>query len=264
MIDTIVHGRFVNLARELAGKGFQTERYRKGEIVNAGGKAFLYYPRERFVANKPDGYDAMRQFFYYHKRGQKRAMSDHFNVPTDHEDCDPPYVVRSVKHFGGRHFYIAEDEGDLQEAVRKIRQNAPDERWYASEVFRRTREFRSFFVGGEHVVTMLKRIDGAGYAEAEDMPDPDNDERQLSPWNRDHEGTDFLTINREQNNKLLDTEFFEHAESFLGEYPLDFIAFDTGYNDHTGEYTVFEANFAPGLTVDSALEPISQQIRDLR
>jgi len=260
----ILHGRFVALARSLQGVGFVPIRYKK-QRVNHDYTIFLYYPPTEKVARAPEHYENVREFFYYHKRGQLRVLSEHFDVPTDHEDCDPPWVVRPVYHFGGQHFHVVNNERELRAATNEIAQSSNENRWYASRLFRRTREFRSFFVGGEHIVTMLKRMEGVGYAEAENMPDIDNDNLQQSAWNRCETGeTQYLTINRDRNNKLLDTTFFEDAASFFEDRPFDFLAIDTGYNDESNEYRVFEANFAPQLTVGSALEPIAAALRDLR
>lgn len=263
-MTNLLHGRFTRLARALEPYEFTLVPYQE-QHVHYNNTVFLYHPPAEYVWGSPDVYEDLRTFFYYHKRGQRRVLNDHFDVPTRHDECDPPWVVRPVNHFGGAHFHVASTEGELREAARHIQRHSSERRWYASKLFRRTREFRSFFVGGHHVTTMLKRIEGVGYAQADNMPDPDKDDRQMRPWNRCETGdTQYMTIHRDRNNKLLQTSFFDDAASFFEVYPFDLLAVDVGYNDHNDEYRVFEVNFAPELTVESSLTPIANALDRLR
>lgn len=256
----ILYNDFYKLSRSLADHEDVSRTKFNGNTVDANEVAFLYYPEVRYVRHPFHGYARCRRYFWYHKRGQRKVLSDYVNIPSRAEDGEPPYVVRPIRHFGGRGFYIAEDEQELQEARNQI-----DGRSYAVEVFRRTREFRAFFVKGENTTTMLKSLEGYGYAEAENMPDPDNDELQLKPWNRDQmESTRYLTITREVNDKLqTNTDFYDHVSEFLDQYPFDLLAFDVAYNDHNDEYAVFETNFAPQCTITATLRPMRQAMLNM-
>lgn len=257
MIEQIIHGRFRRLAQELSVYGFHPFRFNK-QRIDARNTAFIYLPPVKYVTNAPNGYARCRKLFWCHKRGQRRTLSEFFNVPTRAKDCDPPWVVRPVNHFGGKGFEVAENKTELAAAKRKLGDS------YASALFRRTHEFRSYFIGGQHIVTMLKRIDGAGYKRAENIPDPQNDEIQKAPWNTRQQETQYFTIKRERNNKLLNTSFYDDAERFFQQYPLDIISIDAAYNRRDQSYAVFEINFAPGLSIESALEPIAEALQGLR
>lgn len=256
----ILYRDYYKLAKSLADHE-EVERVKfQGSAVDANKVAFLFYPEVRYVRNPFHGYARCRRYFWYHKRGQRKVLDDYFNIPNKAENSNPPYIVRPIRHFGGRGFYVAEDDEELREAERSI-----EGRSYAVSVFRRTREFRAFFVKGGHTTTMLKSLDGYGYADAENMPDPEDDELQLQPWNRDQmEDTRYLTITREVNDKLrTNTEFYDHAQEFFDKHPFDLLAVDAAYNDHTDEYVVFETNFAPQCTIQATLEPMRNALINL-
>lgn len=255
----ILYRDFRRLAEALSGyEALTAERFRE-QTYDARETAFLYYPPTKHVRNPWPGYAACRRYFWYHKRGQRNVIGQYFNIPRSADEGEPPYIVRPLRHFGGRKFFVADSEEERRAAEREI-----DGGSYAMELIRRTREFRAFFVGGDHTTTMLKSLEEYGYAEAENIPPTDDDELQRQPWNRDQMGTRYLTITREVNDKLTGTSFYDDAEDFMSDYPFDVLAIDVAYNDNDDSYSVFETNFAPQCTVESTLNPMVEAINQLQ
>jgi hypothetical protein len=254
----VLYRNYYKLARALSEHEDIRRVKHTGQTVDANETAFLHYPEVTDVRNPWHGYANCRRYFWYHKRGQRNVLEDYFDIPARAQNSEPPYVVRPLRHFGGRDFYVAETEDQLRAARQEISGGT-----YAVEMVRRTREFRAFFVGGEHSTTMLKSLDDYGYAEAENMPPLDDDDLQAQPWNRDQMGTRYLTVTRSVNDKLGDTSFYDDARRFFDDYPFDLLAIDAAYNDNDNTYTVFETNFAPQCTIESSLEPMMENLLTL-
>lgn len=246
----VLYRDFYKLSQSLAEGDDVSRQKFNGGTINAQETAFLFYPPVKHVQNPWHGYGRCRRYFWFHKRGQRNVLSEYFSVP-DGEDGDPPYIIRPVRHFGGREFHVAQNENEMRQARRSI-----DGRSYVMSMYRRTREFRAFFVGDTNTTTMLKSLDDYSYDEEDNMPPLDDDDLQAQPWNRDQMGTSYLTINREVNDKLDNTSFYQDAQEFLSDYPFDLIAIDAAYNDQENTYTVFETNFAPQCTINSSLNPM--------
>lgn len=177
------------------------------------------------------------------KKGQKNVLSNYFSVPTDYTESDPPYVVRPVRHFGGREFHIAENRDEVLQIGNRLGQ------FYASELFTRDKEYRHIFVGGKHIVTLFKKVN-------EDTP-------QNQPWNHSFNST-FMTVTREVNDKLKQTSFYDSVGNFLEDYPLDIVAFDTAWRKRGNQYVVFECNIAPNITIGRTIEVVVERLKEIR
>ena len=253
----VLYRDYYKLSQSLADHDDVSRQKFNGQTVDASETAFLFYPPAKHVRNPWHGYARCRRYFWFHKRGQRKVLGDYLSIPRGQDGGDPPYIIRPVRHFGGREFYVAESEEDVRRKRNRI-----DGRSYVMEMVRRTREFRAFFVGTTHTTTMLKSLEDYGYENAENMPPTDDDELQAQPWNRDQMGTRYLTINRDVNDKLQNTSFYDDAQEFLSQYPFDILAIDVAYNDNNNTYTVFETNFAPQLTICSSLNPLRTAMMD--
>ena len=242
MIDTIHYRRHRALAQAVPDMDSVRSSVRR--TVDYDTTAFVYYPDPRRVHNTPEYYNRIRTFARYNKVGQRNVLSEYFDMPRRYPDGEFPYVVRPLNHFGGREFHVVDNEADLQDV-----RNGLDGS-YAVELFRRDKEFRHLFIGGEHIVTLYKdRPEGVA---------------QEEPWNHAQAGTTFMTVTRDVNDKLLETDFYESAERFFRDYPLDVVAFDTAYRYRDNAYRLFEVNLAPQVTIPHVLESIRDRLREMR
>lgn len=190
---------------------------------------FLAYPPIEHVRNAPSQYAALRSFFQSNKKEQREKLAEHFLVPKIGK---PPYVVRPLRHERGEGF----------EVVTKLPPETKASTHYWSSLWHRSSEYRVFFVRGEKVLTLLKRV-------------PDGT-RQDIPWS--HGVSSFVTVHDEAHDRLRHTKFYEKAASFLAAYPFHFLCVDVLYHDCN--HRVVEVNFSPNITIVENLNSLAEKL----
>lgn len=238
----IIHcNGFRGLANRLKREyGFKrTREGRTNHPPDYNSTVFVYYPER--VRNAPDFYHRLSLFTRSSKAHQRTILKEYVDIPKPYPDGQFPYVARPLTHHGGQDFNVINNEEELV----PFNNNG----YYVSELFKRDKEFRHIFVGGEHVVTLLKQR-GEGLA-------------QDQPWNHAL-GSTFCTITRETNDKLRQTTFYDQIKNFFNVYPLDVAAVDTAYRARDNKYVVFEINLAPRIEIDNTLAIIAEKLQGLR
>lgn len=195
-------------------------------------------PRVRLTSSgSEDSYRTLHNFYTRHKAGQ-RSLLQGYNIktPADYEPFEGQYVHRPMRHMGGVDFNLS------TESV------APDGQ-YSSPLFRKTREYRVLYCRGRRVCTYFKRVE-------------ERDPRV--PWNHDITGATFMTVERDINDKLIGTSFYNDMALLMGSWHSSgfhyagLIAVDVMYNRFDNSYAVCEFNFAPGITIDGTFERIHE------
>lgn len=243
----VVYKKFISFATQVYRVSDQINlvRYRRQEpIVDYRRSCFVYYPRRRFVTNRPDTYRNLRSFFIKDKHSQRERLSNWFNVPID---AGYPKILRPLRHKGAEQYFVIANEEELREVLQYI-----EFEYYTQTVFPKKKEYRVIYIYGEPLICLLKK----NLDETEEL-DP------ALPWNGTN--TYFTTININTCN-LTRTSFFEDARRFFQELPFDVVAFDVGWriNNRIREYKLFEVNFAPGLAIEDNIELIAQKVAEGR
>jgi hypothetical protein len=193
---------------------------------------FLSFPADPRIAirNMPGMYANMLGFFRANKFGQWKRLDQYFDTP---QLGDPPFVVRPLRHSGGRDFEVVDELPAPERAATH----------YWRSLWKRNREYRLIYCHGKLVLTLLKRVN-------EGTP-------QNVAWN--HGVSRFVTVTDPANDRMKNTTFFEDVQPFLRDHPFHFIAFDILYRK--GTYAVVEVNFSPGITIPENQTKISNALR---
>lgn len=190
---------------------------------------FLGYPPSESVSNPPSQYQALYDFYHSNKKFQWDKCAEHFQCPKIGK---PPYVVRPLRHERGEGFEIASTlPPDTKAATH-----------YWRSLWHRSSEYRVFFVRGEKVLTLLKRV-------------PEGTDQNI-PWSRGV--SSFVTVHDTDNDRLRHTKFDEAAKSFFSAYPFHFIAIDVLYHDC--KHRVVEVNFSPNISIPANLSLLARSL----
>lgn len=202
---------------------------------------FIGVPALTKTVNTPDDYIYLSRFYRRTKQEQRDTIRlNGLPTPDDYIPHENQWVHRPHRHFGGQDFVIKTTAVTEQDG------------WYSSPLFNRTHEFRAFFVRGQHVKSVLKKVN-------EGTP-------QDTPWNHTY-GSRFLTINNPTDNDLLarHTQFYQHMQVVFDRPSNGFnlaavLAVDVLYNANTQSYAVCEFNFAPRISIDTLFTSITEEI----
>lgn len=237
----IIHGSSRRLARALRRAGpferlrsglkrFTTEFLRWDENpryqYDWSSDLFLAYPDQRLVLNAPAQYAAMKEFYNGNKYQQWQKLKEFFRTP---EFEDPPYVRRPLRHEGGVGFEIVQDRPAQDH----------DSRFYWRSLWQRSCEYRVFFVRGQKVLTLLKRV-------------PEGTPQNIA-WN--HGVSSFVTVTDPENDRLRHSRFYEKATEFFAAYPFHLCAVDVLYRQQ--RHRVVEVNFSPGVLIPDNLRTLT-------
>lgn len=190
---------------------------------------FLAYPPSSQVVGKPETYQSLYDFYHANKKIQREKLAEYFLVP---KIAKAPYVVRPLRHERGEGF----------EVVNELPPETKASTHYWSSLWHRSCEYRVFYVRGEKVLTLLKRV-------------PEGT-RQDIPWS--HGVSSFVTVHESDNDRLRHTKFYEKAQAFLAAYPFHFVAIDVLYHDCS--HRVVEVNFSPNITIEQNLSTLASKL----
>lgn len=218
---------------------------RDTRVVNARNTRFdinqdllLAIPSVCPVNALPWKFDNLHNFYTRDKYGQRCILqSEGVKTPLDYEAHEGRYVIRPTRHMGGLDYTV--QDGPSCAAG-----------YYASPLFAKTREYRVIYMRGRRVATYLKKTTG------------DIDMEQ--PWNHDTAGATFMTINREINDKLRGTSYYQDMAGLLScQNPIGLnyaglLAVDVMYRDADEAYAVCEVNFAPGLSIETTFDKMRE------
>lgn len=190
---------------------------------------FLAYPQPSTVQNKPAQYDALHQFYISNKRDQWHKLKEYFRCP---EIDAPPYVVRPLRHERGEGFEISETLPPESRASTH----------YWRSLWERSCEYRVFFVRGEKVLVLLKRV-------------PDGTSQRV-PWNVGI--SSFVTVHDSENDRLRHSKFYEKAQAFFKDFPFHFLCVDVLYRKQ--RHRVVEVNFSPNISIQPNLDELAKKL----
>lgn len=185
--------------------------------------------------NAPSTYAAMVEFYRANKYIQWQALADFFPCPVVK---NAPFVIRPLRHEGGAGFEMSDT----------LPTGTNGQTRYWRSLWKRTAEYRVFFVRGRPVLTMLKRV-------------PDGTRQDIA-WNAAAGVSSFVTVHEEENNRLRHTAFFDKATAFFEKFPFHLCAVDVLYNDC--KHRVVEVNFSPGVLIPDNLRIITQSLLNER
>lgn len=154
------------------------------------------------------------------------------------KDIRYPCVVRPQRHFGGMNFWVCRNQDEALAAIRKCRPN----HWYASELIKKSTEFRVFVLGGK-VFKVVRRYRDDGKVDA--------------PWNF-HNGGKSVRVKSDSWNKRVVEISVEAARRVN----LDLCAVDV-IVDKEGCPYVLELNTAPGLDRTKTIKKFAELLGEL-
>jgi hypothetical protein len=187
---------------------------------------FLAYPDANKVSNAPSVYEKLKNFYRANKYQQWQELKEFFMCP---EFKDPPFVRRPLRHEGGVGFVIESSRPSVDH----------DANYYWRSLWERSCEYRVFFVRGQKVLTLLKRV-------------PDNTRQDIA-WN--HGVSSFVTVHDSENDRLRHSKFYEKAAAFFKAYPFHLCAVDVLYRKQ--RHRVVEVNFSPGILIPENLNALT-------
>lgn len=196
---------------------------------------FLAYPRPDRVLNADAAYIAAHNFFVSNKRDQ-RLLMDEMGIPTvplvsSNLLSYPEVVIRPLFHRAGQDYQIASGD-DVQLDPTKE---------YASELIKKTKEFRVIYYKGKHVSTYLKtNPNNISYTE---------------PWTFE-KGCIFHTITQPVNDVLANINFYPYLENSEIIKSAHVAAVDVLYRGDDKKAFVCETNLCPGLSISRTLDRI--------
>lgn len=208
---------------------------------------FLIYPPGNLVTTD-DGetYRSLYQFFSSTKPIQ-RGLLEQFGVRTipfitrkaDAELLrgkkfveEDTYIVRPMRHSGGKDYRITNDPSDFKEGQE-----------YISVLFPKKREYRVVFCKGVPIITLRKRVpEGIDHTQ---------------PWNHAN-GSVFVTVEHEENNHLLKTTVMNDLANCKIVQKSHLIGVDILLDKRSQNYAVLEINTCPAITLDHNLEKVKQ------
>lgn len=214
------------------------DRYRKKFSYEKD--LLLVYPHPSVVVEgKTQEYLRLYSFFSGDKPSQ-RSVLEQCGVPTipfrTRKDRsleeqlftdEPQYIVRPLRHSGGKDYKITVGPEDFIEGKE-----------YISVFFPKKREYRVVFYRGFPIITLRKRV-----------PSSLNN---LQPWNHAN-GSTFITVSQDENNHLLKTDFYEKLKDVFFVKDSHLIGVDV-LLDKDNNYVVVEVNCCPALTIESNLD----------
>lgn len=209
---------------------------------------FLVYPPSNEVITKNREmqyhYELCRNFFSRDKAEQRVNLNVAYSIPvpatyTDH-DSVPEYtlpghmfVVRPLRHHGGRDYVITPDPHNFVEGEQ-----------YISELWPKEREYRVIFAFGKPVVWLRKKPNPGVSADA--------------AWN--YGNTVFQTINDTAGSKLAQTDCIAKLLTVPAIQHAHIVAVDvmwkSGKNGQPAEYAVLELNTCPAITIEDNLNTV--------
>lgn len=205
-------------------------------------KDFLMtYPETNLVTtNRAETYRKLHRFWSSSKASQREEIQES-GVQTPKSarggtvlDGTSPFVVRPLRHHGGRGFRITRNGGDY---------SAGSE--YIAELFAKNAEYRIVFVYGKPVV-LLRKVPNAGTKADE-------------PWNYGNshfESVDFAGSNLSTHTSI----FADLGRNFIVQHS-HVVAVDVLYKIRHRVYSVCEFNSSPGITIPDNLKLIAEAIR---
>lgn len=234
------------VAQEL---GCQTRRYpsRRHRLYDYNRDFFMAPVNPQDVQNAPQGYTDLYHFLSRDKYGQRlllgrlgvpipKTVGSHRQAREVFGDGGSRYVVRPLRHSGGRGYRVTENPLDFQERIE-----------YLSELYPKKREYRVIFVFGNPLITLRKK--------------PHGEATEAEPWG--HVNSTFQTIKDVAGGKLANTDFYWR----LAHNPIiraaHILAVDVVWNGKREgqEYAVLEFNTCPGIDIDANRAKVVEAIR---
>lgn len=194
------------------------------------------YPHASKVANVPENYNKVRDF-YRSDKSQQRQLLMSSGIKTPNSYTSDRFIVRPLRHREGRDYRITTEVNDY---------NA--ETHYISPAFYKLREYRVIYVYGNPVVVLGKK--------------PPEGADPFSAWNHTT-GARFSTINRREESMLWGTSFIRDAATFDVIKTATLVAADVLVGP-SYTYAVTELNFAPSLTIARNIEDIANAFLSAR
>ena len=153
------------------------------------------------------------------------------NLRTDIRESR--YIVRPLRHSGGRGYRITSSPTDFEEG-----------REYIQEVYPKNHEYRIIVVRGKPLFTLYKRHPNLA---------------QDQPWNHAN-GSSFVTVDNPDNNRLRHTDIYERISNASGLLNnLDLVGIDVMYAKR-GEYVVTEFNLCPAITLEHNIQKVKEHV----
>jgi len=202
---------------------------------------FLIYPPPGYLRGAGAEYGALYGFFSRNKLGQRRRLAAAgLPVPATigrHGQPIAPsplgYIVRPLRHAGGRDYRRTDDPGDFVEGEQ-----------YLSAVFPKQRELRVICCRGERVVTLEK--------------DPPAAAGPADPWNHEA-GARFRTIERAADDPLVQTGLYERLPAVPFLAPAHLLGIDVMLAADA-RYAILEVNACPGLAIERNLRAVAERL----
>jgi hypothetical protein len=234
----------------------ETRRYpaRTYTRFDFGRDLFLAYPPPSHVYNRPvrdsSGrfsspfpYETLHSFFSASKYEQRKQLSD-AGLPTPESyatryeaayAAPGRFVVRPIRHSGGRNYRLTEDSADFLEGHE-----------YIARVFPKTAEYRQIFVFGQPLVLLKKK-------NRTEIPAD-------QPWNHAN-GSSFITLRKPETATLTHCGFIQQLAGVPIIKHAHVAAVDIMFNPSLGP-SICEVNACPGLTIEDNLEKVVAYVQD--
>ena len=229
----------------------ETRRYPGNIQFNCHTDFFLTYPPPSHVHTP--GRDVNGQFntplpyqllynFYSSSKLRQRSLLSQANVPipetygTRYEaaHADPgQFVVRSLRHSGGRDYRLTQEATDFVEG-----------REYIARVYPKTAEYRLIFVHGTPLILLKKK-------------NPNNISPEL-PWNYAN-GSSFYTINDIPSSKVGRSGLINKLTAVPIIIHAHLAAIDILWSDDRPP-VVCEINTCPGLQIEANLQKVAAHV----
>lgn len=198
---------------------------------------------DRRGSNPSDTYRSLYSFFSANKPTQREFIAGlGISVPESYQhseslhDVRPgSWIVRPLRHSGGRGYRLTESVTDFTEGQE-----------YIQRVYPKDREYRLIYVYGQHLITLRKKV-------PEGTP-------QDQPWNHSA-GAFFQTINHWENCRLAGTDILARLQSLPIITHAHIVAVDVMWSNSLG-YSVCELNACPGLTIDNNLRKVANYVSE--
>jgi hypothetical protein len=240
--------------RELASLlDAKTRRYPSNTSVlfNYQSDFFLTYPPPSHIENQgrsehgqftaPFSYAALHSFYSSNKFSQRSQLSqarvptlESYNSRDEAAHANPgQFVVRSLRHSGGRDYRITQDATDFVEG-----------REYIARVYPKTAEYRLIYVLGKPLILLKKK-------------NPTNIPPEL-PWNHTN-GSSFYTINDIPSSKIARSGLITKLTAVPIIIHAHLAAVDILWSDDRPP-AVCEVNTCPGLSIEANLEKVAAHV----
>lgn len=209
---------------------------------------FTYYPHPSQVRNANDAYRNIYAFSSANKREQRRQIAlagipipqlaevgssqrlSRLQHERTNSDTPTKYIVRPLRHMGGQGWRITEEPTDYDPLSE-----------YVQELFPKRHEYRLLYFKGELIATLYKQVP--------DHLTPD------MPWNH-AQGSRFITVNHEENNRLRRYDVREKLNGFPIIKSAHLVGVDILLGKKKDGYVVTELNFCPSISIPGTLERI--------